>query len=182
MPDAPRHSPADEPGKPGGGTVLFDLLRNGAGGIPSMGEIGLNHFAPYLLNRLTARWNAELQEELRPFDLTTVKMRTLAVLSITPGLTINELSVFTVTEQSTMSRTLDALEEQGMIRRIQREDDLRVREVRLTDAGEAAFRAFWPVLYGKLLHLFDGIDEAEFQAFTRTLHKLLRNQQRAESA
>ena len=86
---------------------------NGVGSIPSIGEIGLNQFATYLMNRVAATWNSEMQEALRDYDLTTVKMRTLAVLAITPGLTVNELSLFTVTEQSTMSRMLDAMEEQG---------------------------------------------------------------------
>ena len=105
----------------------------------------------------------------------TAKMRALAILSITSGLTINELSVFAVTEQSTMSRTLDALEEQGYIRRVQRVDDMRVREVHVTDAGRAAFAEVWPAMYDRFLRMFDGIDEDEYRAFTGTLHKVLRN-------
>ena len=154
--------------------------RAGDAAIPSMGEIGLNQFAPYLMNRVVARWNADLQEELRAYDLTTARMRTLAVLSIAPGLTINELSVFTVTEQSTMSRTLDAMEEQGLIRRRTREDDLRVREVHLTDEGRAAFLNFWPTMYERFSSLFEGIGEGGYQAFVVTLHKLVRNQQKTE--
>jgi len=107
-------------------------------------------------------------------------MRTLAVLSIAPGLTINELSLFTVIEQSTMSRTLDSLEDQGLIRRRTREDDLRVREVMLTDEGSATFQRFWPTMYGHFSDLFEGIDEDEYQAFVVTLHKLVRNQQKLD--
>ncbi|HUG60789.1 MAG TPA: MarR family transcriptional regulator [Methylomirabilota bacterium] len=140
-----------------------------------MGEIGLNQFAPYLINRIAARWNANMAEELKSFDMSTAKMRALAILSITSGLTINELSVFTVTEQSTMSRTLDALEEQGYIRRQQRSEDMRVREVHITEAGRAAFAEVWPTMYDRFITMFDGIDEDEYQAFTATLHKVLRN-------
>ena len=84
---------------------------------PSLAEIGLNHFAPYLINRIGTTWNAELAGELRTFDLTTPQMRALAVLGINSGLTINEISALTVTEQSTMSRTLDSLETRGLVRR-----------------------------------------------------------------
>lgn len=154
--------------------------RAGTETIPTMGEIGLNQFAPYLLNRVMARWNVDLQEALKDYDLTTAKMRTLAVLSIAPGLTINELSLFTVIEQSTMSRTLDSLEDQGLIRRRTREDDLRVREVMLTDEGSATFQRFWPTMYGHFSDLFEGIDEDEYQAFVVTLHKLVRNQQKLD--
>jgi MarR family transcriptional regulator for hemolysin len=159
-----------------------DAIRGTATGasIPSLGEIGLNQFAPYLMNRVAAKWNAELQETLKEYDLNTVKMRSLAVLTVTPGLTINELSLFAVTEQSTMSRTIDAMEEQGLIRRQTREDDLRVREVHLTDEGREAFLRFWPVMYDRFSSLFRGIDEEEYQAFVITLHKLVRNQQQAD--
>lgn len=151
--------------------------RNGGNAIPTLGEIGLNQFAPYLLNRVASGWNGDLQEQLKSHDLNTVKMRTLAVLAITSGLTINELSIYTVTEQSTMSRTLDAMEEQGLIRRQTREGDLRVREVHPTEAGREAFQQFWPTMYDRFSKLFRGIDEEEYQAFIVTLHKLVRNQQ-----
>jgi MarR family transcriptional regulator for hemolysin len=104
-------------------------------------------------------------------------MRTLAVLSITPGLTVNELSLFTVTEQSTMSRMLDAMEEQGLIRRQARVDDLRVREVHPTPEGRELFARFWPTLYDRFTRLFRGVGEEEYQAFVGTLHKLIQNQQ-----
>ena len=160
-----------------------DSIRPGdsSGSIPSIGEIGLNQFATYLMNRVAATWNAEMQSALRDYDLTTVKMRTLAVLSITPGLTVNELALFTVTEQSTMSRMLDAMEEQGLIRRQAREGDLRVREVHPTSEGRKAFSRFWPTMYERFTKLFRGVGEDEYQAFIVTLHKLIQNQQAADA-
>ncbi|KQV65282.1 MarR family transcriptional regulator [Rhizobium sp. Root1220] len=142
---------------------------------PTMGEIGLNHFAPYLMNRLMARWNANLADELKEQDISTAKMRTLAVLSVASSVTINELSVFAVTEQSTMSRTLDSLEEQGYIRRQPRAEDLRIRDVSITEEGRAAFEKLWPTMYDLFLQMFDGVDEVEYRAFLSTLHKVLHN-------
>ena len=115
--------------------------------MPTLGEIGLDHFAPYLLNRIVARWNADLAAELKEHDLNTVQMRTLAVLSLMSGATVNELSVYTVTEQSTMSRTLDGMERDGLVRRQQRAGDMRVREVHVTEEGREAFRRFWPEMH-----------------------------------
>ena len=79
--------------------------------VPMLAEIGLDQFAPYLLNRVTNRWNSDLLEVLRRYGLTTRQMRTLAVLSIKDSCTINELATLTVTEQSTMSRALVGMEE-----------------------------------------------------------------------
>ena len=154
------------------------LLRSDAGDeepAPSLGEIGLNNFAPYLMNRIMARWNTDVAEQLKDFDMTTTQMRALAVLSVSSSVTINELSVFAVTEQSTMSRTLDALAEQGYIRRQPRPDDMRVRDVSITAKGRAAFEKVWPMLHRMLLQMFEGVEEDEYRNFLGTLHKVLRN-------
>ena len=143
--------------------------------VPSFGEIGLNFFVPYLMNRIAATWNAELATELRKFSLTTPQMRVLAVLSINSGLTINELSVLTVTEQSTMSRTLNALEQRGLVKRGLRISDMRVREVQVTTAGRNAFAEFWPIMFSRYQQMFRDIGEEEFTQFVATLQKVLRN-------
>jgi DNA-binding MarR family transcriptional regulator len=156
------------------GSVLRSDARDEAL-LPTLGEIGLNNFAPYLMNRIMARWNTNVAEELRDFDMTTAQMRALAVLSVSSSVTINELSVFAVTEQSTMSRTLDALEELGYIRRQPRPDDMRVRDVSITAKGRSAFDKVWPKMYGGLLRMFDGVEEDEYRIFLGTLHKVLRN-------
>lgn len=147
----------------------------GGGSIPSMGEIGLNQFAPYLLNRISSRWNANVADALKAQNMTTAQMRVLAVLSVSSGLTVNEVSVLTVTEQSTMSRTLDVLEDQGMIRRQARSDDMRVREIHILDPGREAFAKVWPAIYAHYAQLFAGVSTEEHQAFVATLHKMLRN-------
>ena len=148
---------------------------NEDGRMPGLGEIGLNNFAPYIMNRIMARWNVNLADELRSREMTTAKMRALAVLSVSSSLTINELSVFGVTEQSTMSRTVDSLEEQGLIIRTPRPDDLRVRDVSITEEGRTIFNEIWPVMYEGLRQMFRDIDDDEYRAFLTTLHKILRN-------
>ena len=102
-------------------------------------------------------------------------MRALAVLGIKSGLTMNELSGLAVTEQSTMSRTIDSLEARGLVRRQQRMDDMRVREVGITPEGREAFDAFWPVMFRRYQQMFRDIGEEEYAQFVATLHKVLRN-------
>jgi DNA-binding MarR family transcriptional regulator len=147
----------------------------GAGSRPSLGQIGLQHFAPYLINSVSLSWVTHLSAELKTHDMTTTKMRALAVLSISSPLTINELSLYALTEQSTMSRTLDALEEQGLIVRKPRAEDLRVRDVDITQPGRDAFGKVWPTMYDLLLKMLDGVDAKEYKAFTATLQKMVAN-------
>lgn len=146
----------------------------------TLGDMGLENFAPYLLNRIVARWNADLQEKLRAHGLTTVQMRTLATLSVMSGATVNELAVYAVTEQWTMSRTLDGLEREGLIRRELRPGDMRVREVHITEAGREAFRRFWPEMHEAFAQMFSGISESEYKTLIGLLTRVLHNIRRHE--
>jgi DNA-binding MarR family transcriptional regulator len=143
--------------------------------ISTLGEIGLQRFAPYLMNRIMGRYNATLREDFRRQHRTIPQVRTLAVLSITDGVTVGDLSVFTVIEQSTLSRTLDALEAHGLVRRETGETDSRQRRVYLTDEGRAEFNRAWPAMHEAFEQMFQGIDDAEYQAFVATLQKVLGN-------
>lgn len=151
------------------------MRANATGQRPSLGEIGLQQFAPYLINSVSLAWTTHLANALKSHDMTTTKMRALAVLSISSPVTINELSLYALSEQSTMSRTLDALEEQGFVIRRPRPEDLRVREIDITPQGREAFGRVWPTMYDVLLKMFEGVDNAEYKAFTATLHKMIQN-------
>ena len=98
--------------------------------------------------------------------LTTPKMRALAVLSVMDGLAIGELAVYAVVEQSTLSRALDALAADGLVRRETDPTDSRTTRVFITDAGRAAFETLWPQMARHLRRgCSSGIDRDERRAF-----------------
>jgi DNA-binding MarR family transcriptional regulator len=148
--------------------------------VPKLGEIGLQNFAPYLMNRIMGRYNASLRDEMAAMGLTTPKMRALAVLSVIEGPLIRELAVYAVTEQSTLSRALDQLQSEGLIRRESHEGDGRAVRVYATDAGRAAFESLWPHMAANYARMFRGIAEEERKAFVATLQKMLTNIRRHE--
>ncbi|TDE39812.1 MarR family winged helix-turn-helix transcriptional regulator [Antarcticimicrobium sediminis] len=145
-----------------------------------LGEIGLNNFAPYLMNRIMGRYNASLREDMAHQGMSTPKMRALAVLAVIDGILIRELSIYAVVEQSTLSRALDGLAGDGLIRRETDKDDSRATRVFITETGRAAFERHWPAMARAYEQMFHGISEAEQQAFLAILHKLLRNVRRNE--
>lgn len=140
-----------------------------------LGEIGLDNFAPYLMNRIMGRYNASLRQEMSALNLTTPKMRALAVLAIRDGILIRELAVYAVVEQSTLSRALDGLLASGLVHSESDLDDSRGTRVFIKSAGRDVFAKIWPsmaVSYGKM---FQGISETEQLVFVATLNKVLRN-------
>lgn len=136
---------------------------------------GLSRFAPYLLNRIAHRYNQSLQKAVSHLGLTTPKMRVLAALASMGKLTVNQVTVVAVAEQSTMSRTLDQMERDGLIQRQVSEADSRVRDVILTDTGLAAYRAVWPEMSAAEDALFVGLTDAQREAFLETLSHILVN-------
>jgi DNA-binding MarR family transcriptional regulator len=142
---------------------------------PRLGEIGLTNFAPYLMNRIMGRYNASLREEMASLGLTTPKMRALAVLSVIEGPLIRELAVYAVTDPSTLSRALDQLQAEGMVRREADAADSRATRVHITEAGRAAFDSLWPHMAAAHARMFRGIADEERRAFVGTLQKMLAN-------
>jgi DNA-binding MarR family transcriptional regulator len=140
-----------------------------------LGEIGLSNYAPYLMNRIMGRYNASLRDEMAGLGLTTPKMRALAVLSVIEGPLIRELAVYSVVEQSTLSRALDQLAAEGLARRETDPADSRATRVFITDAGRAAFETLWPRMAEAQARMFRGIPDAERNAFVATLQKMLTN-------
>lgn len=142
---------------------------------PRLGEIGLTNFAPYLMNRIMGRYNASLREEMADLGLTTPKMRALAVLAVVEGPLIRELAVYTVVEQSTLSRALEQLNADGLVRREADSADSRAVRVFITETGRTAFETLWPHMAQAQARMFRGIPEAERAAFVATLQKMLAN-------
>ena len=140
-----------------------------------LGEIGLFNFAPYLMNRIMGRYNASLREEMAGMGLSTSKMRALAVLSVIDGPLIGAMAIYAVAEQSTLSRALDQLAGDGLVRREADANDSRATRVYITDPGRAAFDALWPHMAATYARMFRGIPDDERSAFVGTLQKMLIN-------
>ena len=140
-----------------------------------LGEIGLDNFPPYLMNRIVGRFNTSLQSEMSAFALTIPKMRTLAVLAVRDNITIGELAIYAVVEHSTMSRTLDSMEVEDLVRRHRDLQDNRATRIQLTESGRAAFNQIWPYMANAYNQMFAGISDDERRAFVVTLQKILKN-------
>lgn len=141
----------------------------------ALAPMDLGTFAPYLMNRIMHRYNQNVQTELAPLGLSVPKMRALAALAAKDTLTVNELAVFAIAEQSTMSRTVDQMERDGLIRRDVHPADSRARAVSLTEAGKATYASVWPIMQKAEADLLDDLDPETTRALLTTLNRILRN-------
>jgi DNA-binding MarR family transcriptional regulator len=135
----------------------------------------LQNYIPYLFNRLSNRWNLDQNRDLSDYGINNVVFRTLSVLYIHKTLTVNEIAVLAVTEQSTASRAVDSMVSSGWVEREIAEEDQRRRLVALTAAGEVLLRKIWPIMeknYGKLI---EGIDPDDIEVCARVLARMVEN-------
>lgn len=148
--------------------------------LPRLGEIGLSNYPPYLMNRIMGRYNDAIRAEMARLGLTTPKMRALAVLSVADGQVIGQLALHAIVEQSTLSRAIDALEAEALVRRAADPLDSRAVRVFITEAGRAVFESLWPQMAETCQEMFLGISPDEQRAFVATLQKIHANIRKSE--
>lgn len=141
--------------------------------------LSLDDFLPYLLNRIAHRLNLDLNEELRTIGMTLPQWRVLAVLKVGDGRNVGELSVYTVIEQSTLSRILERMDEAGFVERRSSARDARVTEVFLTPLGREMFGKSLAIALEHFRRATHGLEEAEVARLVKTLHKVLDNVRRS---
>ncbi|MEP6785984.1 MAG: MarR family winged helix-turn-helix transcriptional regulator [Sphingomonadales bacterium] len=135
----------------------------------------LERYLPYLVNRLAVLGQAAQKRMLEKGGLNLLAMRTLSILHIEDGLTINEIAERTFTEQSSTSRAIDAMVSQGLVKRRIPAHDQRRREIALTDRGREQLMQSWPTMHDHFGILIEGM-AAEHLDFCRTaLTQMLAN-------
>jgi DNA-binding MarR family transcriptional regulator len=135
----------------------------------------LSSYIPYLFNRLSNRWTLDQNRDLSEHGINNVVFRTLSVLFVYKTLTVNQIAVLAVTEQSTASRMVESMVSAGLVRRDIAEEDQRRRLVALTPEGEALLRTIWPIVQSNFERLTAGIDPEEIAVCARVLGRMLEN-------
>lgn len=130
-------------------------------------------FLPYLLNKVANRFNRGFSRELRQYNISVSRWRTLAVICSHPGLSLNDIVEQTAIDQTTLSRVVDQLVSDDLVVRAPSDVDARVLAIRATAKGEALFRQLWPVAFKHYRRGVKGLGPDEEATLARLLQKLL---------
>ncbi|PRD43629.1 MarR family transcriptional regulator [Phyllobacterium phragmitis] len=139
---------------------------------PFKSRESLRRYVPHLITRLAHRWGADQNAALSELGWNGTMMRIMSSLSAHKELTINELSVLAVTEQSTTSRSIELLVTAGLVKREISDSDQRVRTVVLTKLGKAKLKEISPLINRLHAKLVEDIDEEELETCIRVLQKM----------
>lgn len=133
-------------------------------------------FLPYLINRTTTFINASLQKRvLEPSGLTLTHWRVLAFLTTVQALTMKALADATMTEQSTLSRSLRTLEAKGYVQRRSCDADSRAVQVHLTALGRSQFDIMLAAVLELEAELLAGVSPEETEAVRSVLMRIIAN-------
>jgi DNA-binding MarR family transcriptional regulator len=146
-------------------------------GRPPETQEQLEAYVPYLVNRLASFGQNAQNRRLAVHGISNVTLRTLSVLHIQNGLTVNEIAARAFADQSTASRAIDAMVAEGLVERRIPDEDMRRREVVLTEAGSTLLHACWPLMEDHYALLSEGIDPEEIETCRRVLLRMLDNLQ-----
>lgn len=129
----------------------------------------------YLFGQIYGRRDQQLAKSLRRFRLSVPQWRVMAALVDLGTCTINRLSDLTVVDRTTLSRTLDRMERNGLVARRRVAADKRSYEMRLTAGGRAMLRRIWPVMSYHNARAIAGLSESEMARLKAIIKKMIAN-------
>jgi DNA-binding MarR family transcriptional regulator len=129
----------------------------------------------YWLARASGRYRLDMELALKPIGMDVPRWRVLAILSEHEPASVSELCEHAVIRLSTMTRIVQRLVEAGLVTTRPREDDGRVTEVRLTDAGREAAVLVRKQASRVFRQGFEGFSAKEVKVLNEMLKRLFDN-------
>ena len=142
-------------------------------GNPGSEDFRLDTYPFYLLNRAASRYNVVIESELRTIGIDIPTWRVLMILGEHAPVSIGQVARSAVINLSTMMRIVERMNRAGLIETASSESDGRVRELALTDEGQAklaAARTVTAPLYDKIVRGFSATDFSRLLDLLNRLH------------
>jgi DNA-binding MarR family transcriptional regulator len=132
------------------------------------------HLFFWLTQAMDSR-DRRLARELKPFGLRVTEWRALAALYARRRCTMSELSDLASIDRTTLTRTVDRMEQAGWVARLSDAEDLRVTRLAPTAAGGRLFDRIWPTVEHLNQAAVDGLPAGAVDALRRTLERMKAN-------
>ncbi|MGD9921794.1 MAG: MarR family winged helix-turn-helix transcriptional regulator [Pseudorhodoplanes sp.] len=139
------------------------------------GDLHLDDLLPYLMNRLVARLNQNLSEDLRKCGFTFQDWRVLAVLAAHEGTNLTELAEATVIPQPSVSRLAARLARRGYVTRQNGKTDSRHVHLFITPKGRAVYEKMRPLAVAEYRAAMKGFSAREYEDLRGALLRMMKN-------
>jgi DNA-binding MarR family transcriptional regulator len=134
----------------------------------------LGHSIKLLYHAMDRYFNAFLQ----PYGIARSQWYMLHAISHTTGLTQKELQAIMQVESATLTTAIDTLVKKGWVERTQSTADRRLKELRLTAAGQKLWQSLPDPILAIRSRLLQGITAKEEETARKILDKTIKNLER----
>ncbi len=117
----------------------------------------------------------ELGQGLRDYGLRVPEWRALAALHAREGCTMSELAELATIDRTTLTRTIDRMEDAGWLSRRADEADMRVTRLALSAAGRRMFERVWPEVERLNELALSGLSNAQIESLRKILGQMQAN-------
>lgn len=126
----------------------------------------------FWLTQVIGARDRELSQGLKAYGLRVPEWRALAALYARKHCTMGELAELATIDRTTLTRTVDRMQDAGWLTRLADEADMRVTRLSLTAAGRRMFDRIWPEVQQLNALALEGLSQAEIQQLRRTLERM----------
>jgi DNA-binding MarR family transcriptional regulator len=127
------------------------------------------------MRQVLAQLSQEIERQFAPTELTNAQWIPLFKLYNNRASTVAELARECSLDGGAMTRTLDRLEAKGLCERVRSEDDRRVVNIHLTEAGRQAAAGIPTVLCHVQNTCLEGFSAEEFETLKSLMRRFLVN-------
>lgn len=129
----------------------------------------------FWLTQVIGARDRELAQGLRDCGLRVPEWRALAALYARQNCTMSDLAELATIDRTTLTRTVDRMEEAGWLARAADAADMRVTRLALSAAGRRMFERIWPQVEKLNALALEGLSKAEIRDLHRILERMRAN-------
>ena len=129
----------------------------------------------FWLTQVIGARDRELAQGLRDYGLRVPEWRALAALHSRERCTMSELAELATIDRTTLTRTIDRMEEAGWLSRLSDAADMRVTRLALSAAGRRMFERVWPEVERLNQLALSGLSGAQIESLRKILGQMQAN-------
>lgn len=138
-------------------------------------KFALDRHPFFWLTQVIGARDRELAQGLRDYGLRVPEWRALAALYSREQCTMSELADLATIDRTTLTRTVDRMEDAGWIARLADEADARITRLALTAAGRRMFERVWPDVQRLNDLALAGLSAAQIESLRKILGQMRAN-------
>jgi DNA-binding MarR family transcriptional regulator len=138
-------------------------------------DFELDRHVFFWLTQVIGSRDRELAQGLKDFGLRVPEWRALAALYSRRGCTTSQLADLATIDRTTLTRTVDRMQDSGWIERLADGADLRITRLALTASGKKMFERIWPEVQRLNELALAGLPKSDIQSLQRILEHMRSN-------